>query len=142
MLNERELKIISDALESFKKEEKCKENKLQYWGSLKDLPESVEFLLTDLYIQLCQLNRDLSMITPNFVLNGEVRFILDGKLITLNTTDYFDLEEYILPHNKLWLDIEDFENENDIYFAYDINKKRVINLWTGNPCMIIDEEVN
>ena len=43
-------------------------------------------------------------------------------------------------HRLTFIDIDKYMENNNLLFAYDVEKKRVINLWTGKPSIVIDEE--
>jgi len=133
------LKTISDIFDKVKKESK-ERYKNKYIYSLSELTEYEEFTLTDLYLWLTVTNNELHMIAPSFIKSGVCRFIVNGKLFTLGEGDSFDVEEYILPFKFLYVDIDDYEELEWGNYAYDFNTRRVINLWTGKPCIIMDDE--
>lgn len=140
MVKEKDLESISIALNRMKTSDFALKHKNKYICSIGELTEYEEFLMTDLYVWLISIDNLLHMIAPSFISSGICRFILNGNLVTVSTGDVFDVEEYILPFKYLYIDIDDYEELEWGNYAYDVNKKRVINLWTGKPCVIVDEE--
>ena len=135
-------------VEDMKNKKKCKERKLEYVINMDNVSDDTIELFDDVFSELYEVNSQLRYLTPSFY-DGEsntIKFIFKGKIFTLKQASFIKenraiiYEPFLMCHRLTFIDIDKYMENNNLLFAYDVEKKRVINLWTGNPSIIIDEE--
>lgn len=145
---EEKFERFYNLVEDMKNKKKCKERKLEYIINMDSVSDNTIELFDDVFSELYRLNKELRYLTPSFY-DGEsnsVKFIYKGKIFTLKQASFIKkdgdiiYEPYLMCHRLTFIDIDKYMENNDLLFAYDVEKKRVINLWTGNPSIVIDEE--
>ena len=135
-------------VEDMKNKKKCKERKLEYVINMDNVSDDTIELFDDVFSELYEINSQLRYLTPSFY-DGEsntIKFIFKGKIFTLKQASFIEedgaiiYEPFLMCHRLTFIDIDKYMENNNLLFAYDVEKKRVINLWTGKPSIVIDEE--
>lgn len=135
-------------VEDMKNKKKCKERKLEYVINMDNVSDDTIELFDDVFSELYEVNSQLRYLTPSFY-DGEsntIKFIFKGKIFTLKQASFIEkdgaiiYEPFLMNHRLTFIDIDKYMENNNLLFAYDVEKKRVINLWTGKPSIVIDEE--
>lgn len=135
-------------VEDMKNKKKCEEGKLECIINMHSVSDDTIELFDDIFSELYEINSQLRYLTPSFY-DGEsntIKFIFNGKIFTLKQASFIEEngaiihEPFLMNHRLTFIDIDKYMENNNLLFAYDVESKRVINLWTGNPSIIIDEE--
>lgn len=135
-------------VEDMKNKKKCEERKLEYVITMDSVSDDTIDLFDDLFSELYEINSQLRYLTPSFYdgKSNTIKFIFKGKIFTLKQASFIKedgaiiYEPFLMNHRLTFIDIDKYMENNNLLFAYDVEKKRVINLWTGNPSIVIDEE--
>lgn len=145
---EEKFEKFYNLVEDMKNKKKCEERKLEYVINMDSVSDDTIDLFDDLFSELYEINSQLRYLTPSFY-DGEsntIKFIFKGKIFTLKQASLIEkdgviiYEPFLMNHRLMFIDVDKYMENNNLLFAYDVEKKRVINLWTGSPSIVIDEE--